>query len=681
MSTPAGMDEQLLWGAAELPMGIAMLLGKSTSVTDWQSALGGEETLARGISVAADRAAVQAVALTSEYEHLAECLRDAAPLAVSLGDSEQALLLLKVGRRHATVLGRDGRTHRMPLQEITDRLQVPVPEQTQAAIDALVDELDTSLLETLRTAHMQGRPLFVGWKLGSRSPRAVHGQTLARRAAALVLAHVAQVGFWITSWIVLVSALSGLGDRDALLLLWGAALATAMILLPLETFLEQDFAVRLGVMIKQVLLKRALAMDKGAVRQLGIGALLAQSLEANTFDQLATRGAIRVLLTLFDMQIILILFYLLAGFHLLWLLFVGMLLFVAALCWRYYGAERRLHRTHLAVTALHAEEMIGHRARKVFVGRDQWHAQEDARLADYEQASAAVDRIGLTMGTVHRFWAALGVIVVLADLYTGGELAVALIGFVIFGFGVLAGATTGMAQLLKALVSYRYLSGFESEPVDDSELNEVDLRADGAELQAKGLTYHYPGTQRQVLNNANLRIESGQKVMLSGPSGSGKSTLGALLAGRLQPDSGLVISHGLDRHIAGAKGWLRHVCYVPQAGSNHVLTETFAFNLLLGRAWPPSPEDMAEAYRVALALGLGSLIEKMPAGMMQMVGEGGWRLSQGERSRLFVARGILQGAHMLIADELLSPLDPETSLDVLHAIEQLPGQVMLIAHS
>jgi ATP-binding cassette subfamily B protein len=120
---------------------------------------------------------------------------------------------------------------------------------------------------------------------------------------------------------------------------------------------------------------------------------------------------------------------------------------------------------------------------------------------------------------------------------------------------------------------------------------------------------------------------------------------------------------------------------VPQFTSNHVLTDTFAFNLLLGRSWPPTAADLHDAHQVAAMLGLQHLIEKMPAGIMQMVGEGGWHLSQGERSRMFVARGILQGAHVLIADEVLSPLDPGTGLEVLDALERLQSQTILIAHS
>src|SRR4051812_5080895 len=85
-----------------------------------------------------------------------------------------------------------------------------------------------------------------------------------------------------------------------------------------------------------------------------------------------------------------------------------------------------------------------------------------------------------------------------------------------------------------------------------------------------------------------------------------------------------------------------------------------AFNAMLGRARPPPPADPAEAERVCRALGLGPLLGRMPAGLHQMVGETGWQLSHGERSLLYVARAILQGADLLFLDESFDALDPET---------------------
>lgn len=106
----------------------------------------------------------------------------------------------------------------------------------------------------------------------------------------------------------------------------------------------------------------------------------------------------------------------------------------------------------------------------------------------------------------------------------------------------------------------------------------------------------------------------------------------------------------------------------PQFHENHVLTGTFAFNLLLGRYWPPQSEDMQEAEAICRELGLGELLDRMPAGLLQMVGETGWQLSHGERSRLYMARALLQGADLVILDESFAALDPENLQRALHCV-------------
>lgn len=73
-----------------------------------------------------------------------------------------------------------------------------------------------------------------------------------------------------------------------------------------------------------------------------------------------------------------------------------------------------------------------------------------------------------------------------------------------------------------------------------------------------------------------------------------------------------------------------------------ILTGTLAFNLLMGRRWPPTAEELAEAKQLCDELGLGDLLSRMPSGLMQVVGETGWQLSHGERSRLYLARALLK---------------------------------------
>jgi ABC-type transport system involved in cytochrome bd biosynthesis fused ATPase/permease subunit len=146
------------------------------------------------------------------------------------------------------------------------------------------------------------------------------------------------------------------------------------------------------------------------------------------------------------------------------------------------------------------------------------------------------------------------------------------------------------------------------------------------------------------------------------------------------PDLGLLLSHGLDFQSLGTEGWTRRVATAPQFHENHVVTETFAFNLLMARRWPPRPEDLDEAEKLCRELGLGGLIEKMPAGMLQMVGDMGWQLSHGEKSRLFLARALLQGAELVLLDESFAALDPDSLRQALQCTLERAPTLMVIAH-
>jgi ATP-binding cassette subfamily B protein len=152
------------------------------------------------------------------------------------------------------------------------------------------------------------------------------------------------------------------------------------------------------------------------------------------------------------------------------------------------------------------------------------------------------------------------------------------------------------------------------------------------------------------------------------------------LTGLREPDTGLLLLDGLDRPTHGELGWRTRVAAAPQFHQNHVLTNTFAFNLLMGRRWPPQQADADLAYAICNELGLGPLLQRMPAGMLQNVGETGWQLSHGERSRLYLARALLQGAELVILDESLAALDPENQGRALACAFERAPTLLVIAH-
>ena len=77
---------------------------------------------------------------------------------------------------------------------------------------------------------------------------------------------------------------------------------------------------------------------------------------------------------------------------------------------------------------------------------------------------------------------------------------------------------------------------------------------------------------------------------------------------------------------------------------------------------------------------MGELLERMPSGFQQMLGESGWQLSHGERSRLFIARTLLQKADLIILDEFFGALDPENLARALRCVLERAPTPLVIAH-
>jgi ABC-type bacteriocin/lantibiotic exporter with double-glycine peptidase domain len=197
---------------------------------------------------------------------------------------------------------------------------------------------------------------------------------------------------------------------------------------------------------------------------------------------------------------------------------------------------------------------------------------------------------------------------------------------------------------------------------------------------ARDLVFRYRPQGRPVLQDCSLLIYPGDRILLEGPSGGGKSTLAAVLTGLRLPESGSLLLWGYDRKILGLEEWRRRVVMAPQFQENYVFSETFAFNLLMGRRWPPLTEDLKEAETICNELGLGELLQRMPSGFQQALGESGWQLSHGERSRLFIARTLLQHSDLVILDESFGALDPENLARAMQCVLSRAETVLVIAH-
>lgn len=110
------------------------------------------------------------------------------------------------------------------------------------------------------------------------------------------------------------------------------------------------------------------------------------------------------------------------------------------------------------------------------------------------------------------------------------------------------------------------------------------------------------------------------------------------------------------------------------------MSGSLAFNLLMGGRWPAGEADLIRAEEVCRELGLGELLDRMPGGVHQAVGETGWQLSQGERTRVFLARALLQCPGLLLLDEPFSALDPENVDRALRCVQLRAPTVLAVAH-
>lgn len=197
------------------------------------------------------------------------------------------------------------------------------------------------------------------------------------------------------------------------------------------------------------------------------------------------------------------------------------------------------------------------------------------------------------------------------------------------------------------------------------------------EIRVEKVTYTYPGGSRPALNDVSLTISFASSVGIVGLSGGGKSTLVDILLGLLPPDAGQVRVDGVDI-VGSVRAWQRNLGYVPQ--SPYLLDDTVRRNIAFGI--PDEEIDnraIAEAARMAQ---LSDLIENLPKGLDNEIGERGVRLSGGQRQRIVIARALYRQPAVLVFDEATSELDNLTELEIAAEINALAGQktIVVIAH-
>ncbi|MEO1393194.1 MAG: ABC transporter ATP-binding protein [Cyanobacteria bacterium J06634_5] len=200
---------------------------------------------------------------------------------------------------------------------------------------------------------------------------------------------------------------------------------------------------------------------------------------------------------------------------------------------------------------------------------------------------------------------------------------------------------------------------FEAKPTIRDTTEAIALPHPVGHLQAKHLTFTYPGSTQPALKDVNFTVKPGQTVAVVGPIGSGKSTLAMALPRLLEIDQNALFLDGHDVTQVELSDLRGAIAFVPQ--DSFLFSTTIKNNVRYGN---PMAEQI-EIEHAAKEAQLYSEILNFPKQFKTVVGERGITLSGGQRQRSALSRALLVDAPILVLDDALSSVDNQTATQIL----------------
>ena len=296
-----------------------------------------------------------------------------------------------------------------------------------------------------------------------------------------------------------------------------------------------------------------------------------------------------------------------------------------------------------------------------FSGRSQSAVRAALGAMDLEARWSPVADLLLAAGAGLVLW--LGVTAVTSGQMTLGTLLV-----VLAYLSSLYGPIRALARLARTLARgaasrERILEVLDSGEVVPEAAEPLPAGPPRQGLALRGVWFAY-AEGAPVLRHLDLEVAAGERVCVVGPTGAGKSTLLALLLRFYDPDAGAVELDGTDLRDLELGSLRGQLALVPQ--DPWMLDGTVADNVAFGR--PGATSEELEA--AARATRVDELVQRLPQGWETQIGEGGVRLSGGQRRRVALARAINRNASVLLLDEPTSGLDAASEQAVLDALDQ-----------
>ncbi len=646
------------------------------------------------------------------FAELDSMLGSLTPSLIQLEEGESSGWLLVIGRsglgrrgQKILLLTKEGQREEVSVDSLSRFLTGPVEQRHRERLESICRRDGGAADELLESAILKelgkNDPLCRIWTIEEEG--SFFEGRIQRQLLALLVTHFSYYVLFIASWAIIGGELLRGAFDAGWFIAWILALCCALPVRAASVWMENLLAISLSTFVRQRLLRGILQVRPELIHQHGSGGLLGLIFEAEALESLAISGGLLLLVGGVEFLATLSVFaFGFGSLPLLLLLFVWsilLLLFIG----KNYLLRSTWVRTRLSLTTDFVERLLGHRTRLVQLHPSEWHRDEDQPLAAYYRCGKPLDRSDIVLESLlGRGWGVVSVFGILPYCLfsqpSAESLAVA-VGGIALGMRAFQSIGAGFTSLSQAIVSWREARGLfrggaflqESTGVDVPSFQEILLGTEAQEVRsehssddelllARGMVFTHSGETTPVLRGVDLSMRRSERILLTGPSGAGKSTLAQILSGLLPIQSGILAIGGLDLASLGHEKWRERVVLSPQFYQNHIFLGTLAFNLLLGRRWPPTRSDLREAEEILYHLGLGELIERMPSGILQIVGETGWQLSHGEQSRIFLARALLQNPDLIILDENFAALDPEHLLEAMNFVRSRSSALIVIAH-
>ena len=225
-----------------------------------------------------------------------------------------------------------------------------------------------------------------------------------------------------------------------------------------------------------------------------------------------------------------------------------------------------------------------------------------------------------------------------------------------------------------SLENFRAILNIPKDPKPANPVPVDDLKT----LEFRNVSFTHQTATTPALSNISFEVERGDTIAFVGPSGSGKTTLVKLLVGLYPPKQGEILYNGFSGTVIDLDRLRERIGFVTQ--DTQLFSGTIRENLLFVS---PGATDI-ECLEVMHKAAADTLLARADRGLDTVIGEGGVKVSGGEKQRLSIARALLRKPHLLVFDEATSSLDSLTEEEISRTMRDVAGDrevmTILIAH-